>query len=60
MNIFKFLKEVRQEGSKVTWATKQETISVTAMVFIMVAVSAVFFLAADYVLYNGVQYLLKF
>ncbi|MDX1949886.1 MAG: preprotein translocase subunit SecE [Rickettsiales bacterium] len=60
MNIFKFLKEVKQEGSKVTWASKQETTSVTLMVFIMVAVSAVFFLLVDWLMFNGVQFLLKF
>lgn len=60
MNMLKFFKEVRQEGSKVTWASKQETMSVTMMVFIMVAVSSAFFLVADWLLYHGVQYLLKF
>ncbi len=60
MNLLKFLKEVKQEGSKVTWASKQETTSVTLMVFIMVAVSAAFFLLVDWLMFNGVQYLLKF
>ena len=44
---FKFLQEVRDETEKVTWPTRRETAITTAMVFVMVAVSAVFFLLAD-------------
>jgi preprotein translocase subunit SecE len=44
---FKFLQEVRAEGQKVTWPTRRETAVTTAMVFVMVAVTAVFFLIAD-------------
>jgi preprotein translocase subunit SecE len=49
-NPFKFLQEVRAEASKVTWPTRRETMITTVMVFIMVAVSSVFFLAADQVI----------
>ena len=44
---FKFLQEVRDETDKVTWPTRRETAITTAMVFVMVAISAVFFLLAD-------------
>jgi preprotein translocase subunit SecE len=44
---FKFLQEVRTETEKVTWPTRRETAITTAMVFVMVAVSSVFFLLAD-------------
>ena len=44
---FKFLQEVRAEADKVTWPTRRETMITTAMVFVMVAVSSVFFLLAD-------------
>jgi preprotein translocase subunit SecE len=44
---FKFLQEVRAETEKVTWPTRRETAITTAMVFVMVAVSAVFFFLAD-------------
>ena len=44
---FKFLQEVRDETEKVTWPTRRETAITTAMVFVMVAVSSVFFLLAD-------------
>jgi preprotein translocase subunit SecE len=47
---FKFLQEVRAEAQKVTWPTRRETAITTAMVFAMVAIAAVFFLAADLVI----------
>ena len=47
---FKFLQEVRTEGEKVTWPTRRETAITTAMVFVMVAIAAVFFLLADQVM----------
>ena len=47
---FKFLQEVRAEGQKVTWPSRRETAITTAMVFIMKAVAAVFFLFADQIM----------
>ena len=47
---FKFMQEVRDETDKVTWPTRRETAITTAMVFVMVAISAVFFLLADQVI----------
>jgi len=47
---FKFLQEVREETRKVTWPSRRETAITTAMVFVMVAVAAVFFMLADYVI----------
>jgi len=44
---FKFLQEVRSETDKVTWPTRRETLITTGMVFVMVALSSVFFLVAD-------------
>jgi preprotein translocase subunit SecE len=44
---FKFLQEVRDEAAKVTWPSRRETMITTAMVFVMVAVTSVFFLLAD-------------
>ncbi|MGO4717288.1 preprotein translocase subunit SecE [Bradyrhizobium sp. 2TAF24] len=43
----KFLQEVRSETAKVTWPTRRETVITTIMVFVMVAVSSVFFFTAD-------------
>lgn len=47
MNPFKFLQEVRQETSKVTWPTKNETMVTTIAVLIMVTLAAIFFMLAD-------------
>jgi len=55
---FKFLQEVRAEGEKVTWPTRRETAVTTAMVFVMVAVAAVFFLFADQVMRIIVTFLI--
>jgi preprotein translocase subunit SecE len=47
---FKFLQEVRVEGDKVTWPTRRETLITTIMVFVMVAVTSIFFTVADQVI----------
>jgi preprotein translocase subunit SecE len=57
-NPFKFLQEVQDESRKVTWPTRKETMITTVMVFIMVAVSSVFFLAADQIIRVVVTFIL--
>ena len=47
---FKFLQEVRAETNKVTWPSRRETMITTAMVFVMAAVMAIFFLVADQII----------
>ena len=42
-----FIREVRQEASKVTWPTRKETGVTTAMVFVMVVLAALFFFLVD-------------
>jgi preprotein translocase subunit SecE len=49
-NPLKFMQEVRQEVSKVTWPTRQETLISTIMVLVMVALASIFFLAADQII----------
>ena len=49
-NPFEFLQQVRSETEKVTWPTRKETGITTVMVFVMVIIAALFFLAADQVL----------
>jgi preprotein translocase subunit SecE len=49
-NPFEFLQQVRAEGSKVTWPTRKETMITTAMVFVMVVLASLFFLATDQVI----------
>jgi preprotein translocase subunit SecE len=46
-NPLEFLQQVRNEASKVTWTTRNETLVSTIMVLIMVAIMAVFFFTVD-------------
>jgi len=57
-NPIEFLREVRAEGSKVTWPTRRETMITTSMVFIFVVIAALFFLVSDKVIAFVVQTLL--
>ena len=45
-----FVRQVRQEVAKVTWPSRKETGITTMMVFIMVALAAIFFFLIDQVL----------
>lgn len=45
-----FLRQVRAEGNKVTWTTRQETIQATIFVLIMSILIAIFLFAADSVI----------
>ena len=42
-----FLAQVRDEGRKVTWPSRKETVVTTVMVFIMVVVASIFFTVVD-------------
>ncbi len=42
-----FLRQVRQEVSRVTWPTRKELTQTTAMVFLMALTVAVFFFLVD-------------
>jgi len=53
-----FVRQVRQEVSRVTWASRKETAVATLMVFIMVLLASVFFFVVDQVLAWGVQLVL--
>ena len=55
---FKFLQEVRSETAKVTWPTRRETTITTIMVFVMVAITSVFFLLADQLMRIAVSFIL--
>ena len=58
-NPFEFLQEVRAETDKVTWPTRRETLVTTAMVLVMAAVAAVFFLFTDQVIRFAMSILLN-
>ena len=53
-----FIRQVRQEASKVTWPTRKETGITTLMVFIMVVLAAIFFFAVDQLLGFVVRFIL--
>lgn len=59
LNPFIFVRQVRQEISKVTWPTRSETVMTTIMVMIMVFVMALFFLGVDQVLSRIVRFILN-
>jgi preprotein translocase subunit SecE len=44
-----FVRQVRQEVSKVTWPTRSETTVSTLSVFAMVTIAAIFFMLIDQV-----------
>ncbi len=59
-NPAQFVSEVRAEARKITWTSRQETWITSVMVFIMVLLTALFFVVVDSVLGYGMQTLLKF
>lgn len=58
-NPLKFMREVRQEVSKVTWPSRNETLISTVMVLVFVMLASVFFLAADQIISWLVQLMLS-
>jgi preprotein translocase subunit SecE len=59
-NPLEFLRQVRQEVAKVTWPTRKETWLTTAMVFVMVVLASIFFLAVDATLSTLITWILGF
>jgi preprotein translocase subunit SecE len=53
-----FVREVRQELSKVTWPTRRELIVTTASVFAMAIAAALFFFVVDQIIAWAVQLVL--
>ena len=49
-NPVEFLREVREEGRKITWPTRRELGISTIMVLIMVVAASLFFLGVDAIL----------
>lgn len=54
-NPAKFMREVRQEGNKVSWPTRKETMVSTVMVVVLTIISAIFFLIVDGLAGAGVR-----
>ncbi len=54
-----FIREVKQESKRVTWATKKETLATTATVLVMVVIAAIFFLIVDWIFSSAIQGLIN-
>jgi preprotein translocase subunit SecE len=59
-NPLEFFRQVRTEVAKVTWPTRKETTLTTVMVFAMVVLAAMFFLAVDATLSTLITWILGF
>ncbi|MCC7284398.1 MAG: preprotein translocase subunit SecE [Acetobacteraceae bacterium] len=55
-----FVRQVRQEVSKVTWPTRKETLVTTGMVFAFVTIAATFFTVVDSIIGVGVRAIFGF
>lgn len=52
-NPLQFLQQVRSETAKVHWPTRKEVVTTTIMVFIMAALTSVFFFLVDKIIQFG-------
>lgn len=54
-NPIQFIQQVRSEVSKVVWPTRREVLLTTIMVFILSAITAIFFSLVDLLIRSGLQ-----
>ncbi len=59
MSPAQFIRQVRQEVSKVTWPSRKETGITTAMVFVMVTLASIFLMSVDIIFAELVQIVLR-
>lgn len=59
LNPIQFIQQVRSEVAKVVWPTRREVMLTTVMVFIMAALTAVFFALVDLLIRGGLQAVLE-
>ncbi|SPJ25146.1 preprotein translocase subunit SecE [Palleronia abyssalis] len=57
-NPFQFIQQTRAEIAKVVWPTRREVVLTTVMVFILASLTAVFFFFVDFVIRQGLEFLL--
>lgn len=58
-NPMQFAQQVRAEIAKIVWPTRREVLLTTVMVFIMAALTAVFFALVDLGIRSGLQGILS-
>ncbi|PJE31661.1 protein translocase subunit secE/sec61 gamma [Pseudooceanicola antarcticus] len=59
-NPLQFIQQTRAEVGKVAWPTRREVLLTTVMVFVMAAITAVFFALVDVLIRTGLTGLLGF
>jgi preprotein translocase subunit SecE len=52
-----FVREVRQEVSRVTWPTRRETLITTGLVLALSALAALFFMLVDWIIAGAMRLL---
>jgi preprotein translocase subunit SecE len=57
-NPLQFIQQVRAEVAKVVWPTRREVMLTTVMVFILAALTAVFFAIVDILIRGGLNTIL--
>ena len=57
-NPLQFIQQVRSEVAKVVWPTRREVLLTTVMVFILAALTAVFFAIVDILIRGGLEVVL--
>ncbi|KAB2886383.1 MAG: preprotein translocase subunit SecE [Albidovulum sp.] len=57
-NPLQFLQQVRSETAKVHWPTRKEVMTTTIMVFIMAALTSIFFFLIDLLIRTGLTAIL--
>ena len=57
-NPAQFVRQVRQEINRITWASRRETLYASLSVFVMALLASLFFFLVDLLLSNTVQFLL--
>ena len=58
-NPAQFVRQVRQEIRRVTWATRRETMYASLSVLVMALIASLFFLLVDLMLSSIVEFLLS-
>ena len=59
-NPAQFVRQVRQEINRITWATRRETMFASLSVFVMALIASIFFFLVDLMLSSIVKFLLSF
>ena len=57
-SMIKFFRETKQEGLKVSWPSRKETVTTTIIVFIMIFIMSMILFFADLVISTSVQFIL--